>query len=168
MGLTEKQEKFIECLLSGMTDRQAYYVAYPKSKKWKENSVDNKACLLKQNVKVRQRLQKARERMEKRTEITPQKIMTELDRLSSYNMADVYDEFGNAKPINQLPRELTAAIVKVDTFIDKEGVRQWRYTFANKDKSLQLLAQIKGMLQGKEQEDNKQPINIVIDYGDKQ
>lgn len=49
-SLTTKQEKFVQGLIAGLSQRQAYYQAYPNSKKWKPGTVDNKASeLFKQN-----------------------------------------------------------------------------------------------------------------------
>ena len=42
-------------LAKGKSQREAYRIAYPNSKKWKDNSVDNKACSLLRNVKVKAR-----------------------------------------------------------------------------------------------------------------
>ncbi len=44
-------------LAKGKSQREAYRIAYPNSKKWKDNSVDNKASLLLKNAKVMQRYQ---------------------------------------------------------------------------------------------------------------
>ena len=44
--LTAKQEKFVQGLVSGLTQRKAYYEAFPNSKKWKPETVDNKASKL--------------------------------------------------------------------------------------------------------------------------
>lgn len=44
--LTAKREKFVRGLVSGLSQRQAYYEAYPNSKKWKPETVDNKASKL--------------------------------------------------------------------------------------------------------------------------
>ena len=41
-----KKEKFAQLLSEGLSQRQAYLQAYPSSKKWKPETVDNKACLL--------------------------------------------------------------------------------------------------------------------------
>lgn len=48
--LTAKQEKYVQGLVSGLSQRQAYIEAYPNSKKWKPKNVDSKASgLLKQD-----------------------------------------------------------------------------------------------------------------------
>lgn len=41
-----KKEKFIQCIISGMSQRKAYREAYPNSSKWKDATVDNKASKL--------------------------------------------------------------------------------------------------------------------------
>ena len=46
MLLTQKQEKYVQGLVAGLSQRQAYYEAYPNSKKWKPETVDNKASKL--------------------------------------------------------------------------------------------------------------------------
>lgn len=50
--LTAKQEKYVQGLIAGLSQRQAYIKAYPNSKKWKENSIDRQASTLLKNTKV--------------------------------------------------------------------------------------------------------------------
>lgn len=48
--LTAKQEKYVQGLVAGLSQRQAYLKAYPNSKEWKERTVDSRASeLLKQS-----------------------------------------------------------------------------------------------------------------------
>ena len=53
--LTPKQERFVQELIKGKSQREAYKIAYPSSKKWKNESIDSKASNLFKNVKVRTR-----------------------------------------------------------------------------------------------------------------
>lgn len=53
--LTSKQEKFVNNLVKGMSQRIAYRDAYPSSKKWKDEIVDSKASTLLKNGKVMER-----------------------------------------------------------------------------------------------------------------
>lgn len=55
--LTNKQEKFVKELIKGKTQRQAYYAAYPNSKKWKNENVDAKASNLFKIDKIKTRYQ---------------------------------------------------------------------------------------------------------------
>lgn len=50
-----KVEIFINEMLSGKSQRQSYYIAYPHSKKWKETTVDVRASELMAESKVRGR-----------------------------------------------------------------------------------------------------------------
>ena len=67
-GLTSNQEKFVQCLIQGLSQRQAYYKAYPKSKLWNENSVDNKASVLWRNAKVRARYEELNKKLVEKEE----------------------------------------------------------------------------------------------------
>ena len=53
--LTTKQEIFVQQLVAGQSQRQAYRKAFPSSKKWKDSAVDSNASALLQNAKVLQR-----------------------------------------------------------------------------------------------------------------
>lgn len=46
LGLTAKQEKFVQGLIEGLTQRKAYRAAYPNSEKWQDRTVDSKASAL--------------------------------------------------------------------------------------------------------------------------
>lgn len=48
-----RYEKFVLMLITGMSQREAYRVAYPSAEKWKDNTVDVKASQLFANDKVR-------------------------------------------------------------------------------------------------------------------
>lgn len=54
--LTVQQEKYCQARARGLTQRNAYREAYPKSESWKESSVDVAASKLDANAKVSQRL----------------------------------------------------------------------------------------------------------------
>ena len=50
--LTPKQELFVQGIIAGLSQRQAYRKAFPNSKKWKDSTVDVKASELLQTGKV--------------------------------------------------------------------------------------------------------------------
>lgn len=62
--LTARQEKFVQSLIKGMSQREAYRMAYPKSKTWKDESVDCEASKLFANTKVSQRYKELQEKAE--------------------------------------------------------------------------------------------------------
>lgn len=53
--LTKQQEIFVNEMVKGKTQRQAYIKAYPSKKNWKESSLDVEASKLFKQSKVRQR-----------------------------------------------------------------------------------------------------------------
>ena len=66
--LTDKQQKFVNNLVSGKTQYESYLEAYPNSKKWSRKAVDNKAyeLLKKENVKAKYEELKAEEEARQR------------------------------------------------------------------------------------------------------
>lgn len=52
MALTPKQEKYVQGLVAGLSQRQAYIEAYPNAKNWKESTVDSRASETLKNSKV--------------------------------------------------------------------------------------------------------------------
>jgi len=53
--LTAKEEKFVQGVVSGLSQRKAYREAYPNSVKWKDTTVDSKASTLLKRDKVLER-----------------------------------------------------------------------------------------------------------------
>lgn len=53
--LTDRQEIYVQELLNGKSQRQAYRIAYPKSKKWKDSTIDSRASKLFKDDKVTQK-----------------------------------------------------------------------------------------------------------------
>lgn len=55
--LTKAQEVFVNEVVSGKSQREAYKIAYPHSKKWKDSSIDTSASRLLNSAKVAPRYQ---------------------------------------------------------------------------------------------------------------
>ena len=72
--LTNAQEIFVQELIKGSSQRQAYYKAYPNSRNWMDNSVDSKASQLFKNAKVQQRLKEFNDKVEKTTIYNAQQL----------------------------------------------------------------------------------------------
>lgn len=63
--LTDKQEKYIQGLLSGLSQRKAYREAYPRSRNWKDATVDKRASELFKNREVLGRYTSLKKKQEK-------------------------------------------------------------------------------------------------------
>lgn len=75
MSLTAKQEKFVQGLISGLSQRKAYRTAFPNSVKWKDETVDAKACNLIKTDKIMARYNELKEKAENLA------IMTRVQRM---------------------------------------------------------------------------------------
>lgn len=69
-----RHEKYAQGIASGMSQRQAYYAAFPNSTKWKEATVDNRACELSKDSEILGRLKELSE------EATKETIMNAIER----------------------------------------------------------------------------------------
>lgn len=99
--LTIKQEKYVQALIRGLSQRQAYMEAYPGSKKWKEKSVDIAASNLLKNDKVSIRYQELQKKAE------DEAIMTSIERkkwLSEIVKTGEISTAGTRIPVNSSDR----------------------------------------------------------------
>lgn len=60
--LTDGQEKFVQELIKGKSQREAYRTAYPNSRKWKDNAEDVNASMMFNSVKVKLRYEQLHDR----------------------------------------------------------------------------------------------------------
>lgn len=101
--LTPKQELFVEEIAKGKSQRQAYYEAYPRSRKWKERHVDSQASVLMKNPKVAKRLEELKKLTEKKVEWTRNRALNTINYVLEMNQKDMerinqaYDEELNLK-----------------------------------------------------------------------
>lgn len=72
--LTPKQEKFVQGLFARLSQREAYKQAY-NTKNMKDKTVDEKACLLAGQDKIKARLKELIEKQAKRFEITADAVL---------------------------------------------------------------------------------------------
>lgn len=170
MSLTDNQEAFVQALKRGLSQRAAYYEAYPNSRNWKPSTVDSKASNLFKKGKVVARwhelTDKVKASAEQKCIATTDRVLQQLAEIGFADMRDLYDEEGQPLPPHRLPDRIARCITSVDTMIDSSGNAYYKYRLNPKDKSLALMAQILGMLQPKQQdEDEDLVINITRDYG---
>lgn len=73
MGLTPKQEKFVQGLFRGLSQRSAYKEAFENSVNWKDNTIDSRAYELAKNSEIIVRLE------ELRNQVASKNIMSEIE-----------------------------------------------------------------------------------------
>lgn len=122
--LSAKQEIFVQALVQGKTQRQAYNEAYPKSLNWKVESVETKACRLFGNPKIQERYFELLKATETKT------ILNAIQRkewLSSVIISDKENTSDKLKAVDLLNKmdgqyidKVEVKQIETDWFIDGE------------------------------------------------
>lgn len=97
--LTQKQEKFVQELIKGKSQREAYKIAYD-AKNMADTTIDSNACRLLKNSKVAARFEQLRGKVVKRAEekaiITAEEVVREIASIARDNISN-YLEFRTEK-----------------------------------------------------------------------
>lgn len=119
--LTDNQEKFVQELIKGKSQREAYRTAYPKSINWKDEVVDVNASKLFKNTKVLLRYNEIHDRLVKEAEdeciVTAKEVLRELKRIG---FADIKDflSFRTAKTVIAHDKETGEPIIDFSPIIE--------------------------------------------------
>lgn len=161
--LTLKQEKFVQELIKGKSQREAYKAAY-NAKNMSDNSIDREACLLLKVPKVSQRYNELRERLIKRAEdkaiVTAEEIIKEIKSIAKDKVGN-YVSFKTVKTIVTHDEETGEPIIdyrpvvdiKDSDTIDTKNISEisisangtFKFKLYERDKALYKLAEIFGL-----------------------
>lgn len=161
MLLTQKQEKFVQELIKGKSQRQAYRSAY-NAKNMKDNSVDREACLLFKSPKISQRYKELRTKVTKRAEakaiITAEEVLRGIadiarDDIGNYleykTVKTVVDHSDDGEPVVGYS---TIIDLKDSKDIDIKNISEvslskgtFKFKLYEKDKALYKLADLMGL-----------------------
>lgn len=153
MALPHKQELFVENLIRGMSQREAYRSAYPTCKS-SDKTVDESACRLLKNSKVLARYNELRDRLVKEAEdeaiIEGKEVLREIASIARDNIGNYlrfYEEDGIIKmDIKDSSTIDTKNISEVS--VGKDG--QFKFKMYCRDTALYKLAEILGLSDQKE------------------
>lgn len=84
--LTPKQERFIQNIVSGMSQREAYKNAY--NAKYKDKAIDEKACVLFNSEKVQKRYKELMDRLEDKSIMSAKERMKWLTDVINGNILE--------------------------------------------------------------------------------
>lgn len=156
----DRAEIFCQEIIKGRSQRQAYYKAYPNSKKWKPETVDSKASTLANSEMVLERLAELREETAKVNSITRDAIITELKNIAFSNATDfVKIENGNIakiKDLTALPIEKQKAIASIEQKAYGPSLK-----LNDKLKAIELLIKIMGYEKAETETTNEMGIIIM-------
>jgi len=158
--LTIKQEKYVQGLFAGLSQREAYKQAGYNIKNYTDESIDVEACKLANNTKVVQRLEGLKDELKERNMVTADKVISEFahiafDDISNYldyrteKTVVGYDESGS--PITEYR---TIVDLKDSKTIDTRNISEvstgpngtFKFKQYCKDNALLQLAKIMGLM----------------------
>jgi phage terminase small subunit len=172
--LTVKQEKFVQGLFMGLTQREAYKSAYD-AEKMMDKHIDEEACKLLANPKVSQRLAELTDKFTRKNIVTVEKVLEELANIGHADIKD-YLTFKTEKTVVGKDEETSQPIVdyrqivdvidsnKVDgrviqeISISKDGT--FKFKLYNKLDALEKMGKYLGMFTDKTEVDNKVTIGF--------
>lgn len=159
--LTQKQEKYVQELIKGKSQREAYKASY-NAKKMSDNSIDREASLLLKNPKVSQRFNELRGRVIKRTEekaiITAEEIIQGIADIAKDDISNYLDFSMKEVTLGVIDGEVIkedriTVDIKDSKTIDTKNISeislgkdgQFKFKLYEKDKALSKLAEIFGL-----------------------
>lgn len=95
--LTPKQEKFVQGLFAGLSQREAYKQSYD-CQNMKDKSIDEKACELAKNVKIMSRLTELQNELKERNMVTVERILAEYAKIGFADIKE-FVEFKTVKTV---------------------------------------------------------------------
>ena len=161
-GLTPKQEKFIQELIKGKSQREAYKAAYNASN-MADKTIDEKASRLFKQDKLRARYEQLRDKVIKRTEekaiITAEEIIREIVNIAKDDVSNYLDFRTEKVPVGvddegNLIKDYRIIIDTKDSkTIDTKNISevslgkdgQFKFKLYERDKALYKLAEIFGL-----------------------
>lgn len=119
--LTAKQEKFVQCIIEGMSQADAYRSAY-SSKKMSDNAIYREASLLVENPKVAQRLKELRSELAKPSIMTAQERLEYLTRvIKGEELEQTYDWDNGERVSCNTPASIKTRLQAVDLMNKMQG-----------------------------------------------
>lgn len=116
MAKRDRIEIFCNAVIEGKSNRQAYYEAYPNSRKWKAEAVDSRAYEFSKDSAVLDRLEDMRSKYREKAEITQEKV---IEQLTKIGFADI--DVRNIKPADKIKAlEAITKILGLDSKKDNE------------------------------------------------
>lgn len=143
MSLTGPQETFAAGVAQGLSQAEAYRKAYPKSEKWKDETVWAAASRLAANSKVYARVQELLQKAAAANEVTVERVIREIARIGFFDIRKLVNSDGTPKPLHDLDDDTAAAIAGLEVARvgnDQVGVGEvLKFKIADKNSALEKL-----------------------------
>ena len=162
--LTQKQEKFVEELIKGRSQREAYKAAYNTSR-MKDQSIDVSASRLFAKANVRLRYEELRKLSESKTADDAASVRAKIIALHNEIIdVDVFDYIDNTEDGVQLKEEALRGSGKAIKAIWYDTRGNLRVEFYDKQISAQKLVELYGLVETETSSDAGITINVPAEY----
>jgi phage terminase small subunit len=149
--LTDKRERYVQELIKGRSQREAYRIAFPSSIKWADKTVDEAACRLFNDSKVNARYHELHDRLIKEAEddciITTKEVLKELVSIAKDDIGNYLrfytDENGNVR--TEIKDSQTLPSTKNICEVSQGRDGQFKFKTYCRDEALVQVAKILGM-----------------------
>ena len=153
--LTHLQQNFLNNLMKGMNQKDAYIKAGYKARgKAAENHASRLVC----NGRFAAELKKAVEKAADKAEISQERILREEKRLAFIDPIELVDGNGKLLGLHELPVDIRRAIQGLEIITLVDGSLKYKYKFSDKGRSLERLERHLGMFE----KDNEQGAPVII------
>lgn len=123
--LTAKQLKFIEVYLETDNKSEAYRVAYPNSKNYKEETIWNAAYktynLSHVKARIDQIKEEAQNKMRQKYEVTHDRLTREYSRLAFLDFRIFFDDAGQIIPLHEMSDDAAASLAGIESIMVGAG-----------------------------------------------
>ncbi len=110
MKLTLKEEKYCLLLHETVTQRKAYREVFPRSLKWKDKTVDERASRLANTDKIVARLKELQAETRERSQIKIDDVVQKMVDTIMLNICDFYHDDGSVKLLSELSNKQKSAL----------------------------------------------------------
>lgn len=174
-GLTVKQERYVQNLFKGMSQREAYKQAYD-CVNMSDSVIDVKASELSSVGKIAVRLKQLQDELKNKNMVTVERVLAEYAKLGFFDPRNLFHADGKPKDITELDDETAAALAGLDVQEVYEGFgedRQFvgyvkKYKLSDKKSALDSMARYLGMFVDKVESKNLNLNSDISDLTDEQ
>ena len=119
--LTAKQEKFVQCIIDGMSQADAYRAAY-STRNMSDNAIYREASLLMSNPKIAQRLKELRDKMMNDSIMSARERLEYLTRVIKGEELEKCYEYSDGEKIElNMPASIKTRLHAVDIMNKMQG-----------------------------------------------
>ena len=166
--MNDKQRRFVAEYLVDLNGTQAAIRAG-----YSARTAESQASTLLRNPKVRTAVSEGKAKQLAKADVTAQRVLNEIARLSFSDARKLFDESGNLKPLHELTDDEAAAIASVEIVVqpkrgaeDRDPDTIHKIKVWDKTRSLEMLAKHFGLLTDKVEHSGQitLPVKVVHEY----